>query len=97
MESARLLGFCDTDGRVLFTLRKIQMTDLSKHIREGWTVQDFIDDLQLQADMIMIGKSRHKPFRTKEELAWWCVSNQPYYKHIIPEVVDYFAARYGIE
>ena len=71
--------------------------DTSKHIWEGWTVQDFIDDLQRQADLIMIGQSWRKPFRTRSELETWCRDNQPYYKNTIPEVVQYFADRYGIK
>jgi hypothetical protein len=71
--------------------------DTSKHIWEGWTVQDFIDALQPQADMIMAGKSWRHPFRTMSELYAWCCDNQPYYKDPISEVVNYFAERYGIE
>ena len=67
----------------------------SKHIWEGWTVQDFIDELQVQADMIMIGQSCHKPFKDKKELEKWCCDNQPYYKKPIPEVIQYFSRRYG--
>ena len=69
---------------------------LSTHIWEGWTVGDFIEALQPQADMIMNGQSWHKPFRSRSELEAWCKDNQPYYKHTIPEVVSYFADRYGI-
>lgn len=31
--------------------------NFNKHIWEGWTVQSFIDELELQADMIMQGQS----------------------------------------
>lgn len=47
--------------------------------------------------MIMTGQSWHKPFRTKEELAAWCRDNQPYYKKEVPEVVAFFAGRYGLD
>ena len=69
---------------------------MHKNIWEGWTVQDFIEVLQPQADMIMSGQSWRKPFRSRSELKAWCKDNQPYYKHTIPEVVCYFAGRYGI-
>lgn len=71
-------------------------TGMDRHVWEGWTVQDFIDALQPQADMIMRGESWKRPFRSYSELASWCADNQPYYKKIIPEVVRYFADRYGI-
>ena len=70
--------------------------DYLKHIWEGWTVQDFIDALVPQADMIMAGQSWRKPFRSLAELEVWCADNQPYYKNPIPEVVSFFAERYGI-
>lgn len=54
----------------------------TKHIWEGWTVQDFIDDLE-----ITFGYQR---FRTKQELKDWCKSEQPYYKKHIPEVYNHF-------
>lgn len=69
---------------------------LNKPIYEGWTPQDFINELEPSADMIMRGESWKKPFKTKEEVKVWCVDNQPYYKKEIPEVVQYFRERYGI-
>ena len=68
---------------------------LSTHIWEGWTVGDFIEVLQPQADLIVAGRSWRKPFKTRAELEAWCKDNQPYYKRTIPEVVNFFADRYG--
>ena len=68
----------------------------SRHILEGWTVGDFIEALQPQLDMIMAGQSWRKPLKTRTELEAWCRDNQPYYKESIPEVVQFFAERYGI-
>jgi hypothetical protein len=62
----------------------------SKHIWEGWIVQDFIDELEPQFNMIMNNNSWQKPFKTKEEVKNWCKENQPYYKKYIPEVANYF-------
>ena len=70
-------------------VERVQM-NLNKHIWEGWTVQDFINDLEPSFNMIMDGKSWQKPFTSKEELKKWCMENQPYYKKYIPEVVTYF-------
>lgn len=64
--------------------------NLEKHIWEGWTVQDFIDELEPMFNMIKSGNSWRKPFKTLDELKKWCMENQPYYKKHIPEVVNYF-------
>lgn len=62
----------------------------NKHVWEGWTVQDFINELEWLFDMIMSGKSYVKPFNNDEELKKWLKDNQPYYKKHIPEVFKYF-------
>jgi hypothetical protein len=54
----------------------------NRHIWEGWTVQDFIDDLEVHFAFVT--------FKDKEELKQWCKDNQPYYKKHIPEVYKYF-------
>jgi hypothetical protein len=69
----------------------------SKHIWEGWTVQDFISELEVVIDMIMTGNSWMKPFPSKNELKEFCKDNQPYYKKHIPEVVNYFSKKYNIK
>ncbi|MBO5568102.1 MAG: hypothetical protein J6A79_04100 [Clostridia bacterium] len=70
---------------------------MNREIWEGWTVQDFIDELTLQLDMIMSGQSRRKPLRSRAELEKRRKDNQPYYKKTIPEVVSRFAGCYGIK
>ena len=52
--------------------------DFSKHIWEGWTVGDFINELSWQVEMIMSGGAICPPFVNKQELAEWCKANQPY-------------------
>lgn len=69
----------------------------NKVIWEGWTVLDFVEALDDNLRLIMIGRSWMKPFTTKEELKLWCIDNQPYYKKHIPEVVDYFAKVYNLK
>ena len=71
--------------------------DLNKHVWEGWRVQDFIDELEPQLEMIQSNQSWYKPITTREELKSWCMDNQPYYKRYIPDVVSYFAKKYGIK
>lgn len=65
----------------------------SKHIWEGWAVQDFIDELEPTFNMIMNNNSWQKPFKDEQEIKAWCMDNQPYYKKYIPEVVNYFVIR----
>ena len=66
---------------------------MDRHIWEGWTVRNFIEELEPTFNMIMRGQSWQKPFKSKEEVKSWCMDNQPYYKKYIPEVVSYFAKR----
>lgn len=53
-----------------------------KHIWEGWTVRDFIEALEVRL--------MYQDFKDKQELKKWCMSEQPYYKKFIPEVVKHF-------
>lgn len=73
------------------------MSALQRVVWEGWTAQDFIDELEPQIDMIMRGESWIKPFKTKKELAQFTKENQPYYKKTIPTVNAYFAKKYGLK
>ena len=73
------------------------MKDLDKHIWEGWTVRDFIEDICLQLQMIQNGESWRSPLTSKAELKEWCKENQPYYKKHIPAVVNYFAKKYNLK
>ena len=70
--------------------------DYNKHIYEGWRVIDFINNLKPLVEMIMKGNSCIKPFDNREYLANFCTNFQPYYKKVIPEVVDYFCSVYNI-
>lgn len=74
--------------------RKINM---EKHVWEGWSVRDFVTALSPQIDVIMSGGSWLRPFTDKEQLKKWCTENQPYYKKAIPDVINYFAEKYGIK
>jgi hypothetical protein len=72
--------------------------DLDRHIWEGWTPQAFIDELEPIADMVFndVGTFPWQTQVNRQELKEWCMSNQPYYKKYIPEVVNYFAKKYNI-
>jgi hypothetical protein len=69
---------------------------MKQEIWEGWTVGDFIEDLAPLLNQIMTSKSYIEPLETIAELADWCTSNQPNYKKLIPDVVNYFADKYGL-
>lgn len=68
-----------------------------KEIWEGWKVIDFINELKPQLEAIMSNNSWKKPITTRKELAKWCTNNQPYYKKVIPEVIEYFCVIYNIK
>lgn len=70
---------------------------MNRIVWEGWTVQNFIDELSDQVEMIMMGESWDESFKTKKELAAWTKENQPYYKKSIPEVNAYFARKYNLK
>ena len=55
--------------------------DNNRHIWEGWTAQDFINELEPLFD---------RPFESRDALKKWCKDNQPYYKKHIPEVYNHF-------
>ena len=57
-----------------------------KHIWEGWTVGDFIDEIEILFNM-------HEGFESKEQLKNWVKDMQPYYKKNIPEVYRHFLNR----
>ena len=64
-----------------------------KHIWEGWTVGDFIDDIEVTFNY----RSKYSNFwKSKEDLKKWVTSEQPYYKKHIPEVYKYFLNKSGL-
>ena len=64
-----------------------------KHIWEGWTVGDFIDDIEVTFNY----RSKYSNFwKSKEDLKKWIISEQPYYKKHIPEVYTYFLNKSGL-
>lgn len=73
------------------------MINMDKHIWEGWTVGNFIEDLEVQIKMIQTGQSWKKPLTTKAELVSWCKDNQSYYKKPIKEVNEYFCKKYNLK
>ena len=69
------------------------MADMNRNVWEGWTPQDFINELEPSLDVIMEGKSWQKKFENKKDMVEWIKSNQPYYKKSIPEVNNYFTKK----
>ena len=69
------------------------MINRDKHIWEGWTVGDFIDDIEVTFNY----RSKYSNFwKSKEDLKKWVASEQPYYKKHIPEVYKYFLNKSGL-
>ncbi len=50
------------------------MGNLQRHIWEGWTPQDFIDELEPSFNQIMNGFSWKAPFKDREDLKNWCIA-----------------------
>lgn len=73
------------------------MLDMNRVIWEGWTPLNFVEEIEMEIDMIMSGESFIAPFETKKELVKYLKENQPYYKRSIPEVNTYFANKYGLK
>jgi hypothetical protein len=71
--------------------------NLKREVWEGWTVEDFIRDLNISLEIIMSGKGWQAKFQTKAELALWLKDNQPYYKKDIPEVIEHFSIIYKLK
>jgi hypothetical protein len=71
--------------------------NFDKEIYEGWTVRDFINELEPQLNLIQSGRSFIEPIKTKEELKKWCKENQPCYKKYVSDVVNYFAQKYNLK
>ena len=61
--------------------------DNNTHIWEGWTVQDFINELEITF--------KFQTFKNKTEVRNWCKNNQPYYKKHIPAVANHFIKKAG--
>jgi hypothetical protein len=72
--------------------------DRDKHVWEGWTVGDFIDDIEPMFDTIQNGNNwgLNTKFKDKSDLKKWVKDNQPYYKKHIPEVYKYFLNKSGL-
>ena len=63
---------------------KIMYINKDKHIWEGWTVGDFIQDIEPIFNIVKTN------IKTKEDLKKFVKQNQPYYKKHIPDVYKYF-------
>tara|TARA_R110000803_G_scaffold13854_1_gene38810 strand:- start:141 stop:365 length:225 start_codon:yes stop_codon:yes gene_type:complete len=64
-------------------------TNLNKHIWEGWTVGNFIEEINPTFDWI-VKQYGVKHWINNSGLKEWIKQEQPYYKKHIPEVYNYF-------
>lgn len=74
----------------------IGMANLQREVWEGWTPQDFIDELEPMVEMVMSGHAILKPIKSREKMTEYIKYNQPYYKKVIPEVNSYFFRKYNL-
>ena len=69
--------------RFSFDFAKGGSVNMNKHIWEGWSVGDFIEPLEISF--------QYQPkFESRNEVKKWAMSEQPYYKKYIPDVVNHF-------
>jgi hypothetical protein len=64
-------------------------TNLNRHIWEGWTVGNFIEEINPNFDWI-VKQYGVKHWINNSGLKEWIKQEQPYYKKHIPEVYNYF-------
>lgn len=76
--------------------RVLTMYNLQREVWEGWTVKDFILEVEPLVDMVMNRESFMEPFTTRREMIDFIRQCQPYYKKAIPEVNAYFVKKYGL-
>lgn len=62
----------------------------NKEIWEGWTVGDFIEELEPIFEAVL----KFHGFDSPRAVRDWVKSEQPYYKKEIPEVSSYFIEKY---
>ena len=60
-------------------------TNLNKHVWEGWTVGNFIEEINPTFDLIL-KQYGVKHWENNSGLKEWIKQEQPYYKKHIPEV-----------
>jgi hypothetical protein len=70
--------------------KQATLKDRSRHVWEGWTVGDFINELEPTFNMI------HRGFENHNQVKEWVNSEQPYYKKNIPEVTQHFVWLYEL-
>ncbi|MBQ9656709.1 MAG: hypothetical protein IJV38_11945 [Prevotella sp.] len=88
-----------TGKKIGKTFEDINLDRKIRHKKLGiLTPRQFVDALELEVSLIMdpYFPTIIKGFKDRNELKDWCISNQPSYKKYIPEVVNYFALKYGI-
>jgi len=73
----------------------INIEKKDKHIWEGWTIGDFINDIEQTFDRTLKQYGK-KHWGNKANLKKWVKNEQPYYKKYIPEVYNYFLKKSGL-
>lgn len=74
----------------------MRTVNYSKHIWEGWTVRDFINDIEYSVDITINDYKSRGIVITKDIISRITSDQQPYYKKIIPDVVNYFCNKYNV-
>lgn len=74
----------------------MRTVNYSKHIQEGCAVRDFINDIEYSVDITINDYKSRGIVITKDIIARITSGQQPYYKRVIPDVVNYFCNKYNV-
>lgn len=74
----------------------MRTVNYSKHIWEDWTVRDFINDIEYSVDITINDYKSRGIVITKDIISRITSDQQPYYKRVIPDVVNYFCNKYNV-
>lgn len=74
----------------------MRTVNYSKYIWEGWTVRDFINDIEYSVDITINDYKSRGIVITKDIISRITSDQQPYYKRVIPDVVNYFCNKYNV-
>lgn len=74
----------------------MRSVNYSKHICEGWTVRDFINYIEYSVNITINDYKSRGIVITKDIISRITSDQQPYYKRVIPDVVNYFCNKYNV-
>ena len=86
-------------------MKIINCIDLDKEIREGWTIQDFINEIDDLVFDVFIGNSIHRIPKTKDELSELIknlipkqmFTSQKQINNVVKDLTKIYITKYDVE